>query len=134
MDSKNTNTTIIPWRYNYFLDAKFRSESLAILRSDIGKKTGDASLHLAYLPLELIVSAFDRRQEYANILLQIHRYRDCQGKWCDELLKYGYVMTTTHIGICPHYKIEKSYTKELVSPHGRIFFKRFFELANSTIG
>lgn len=120
MEEKNPNAEIA---------TSAPTRSLEELKEEIGMYSCDIDLNLPYVPLLLIMKECGIKQEYANMLLQYHGYRDHDGIWSKQLIGHGYVETPSFT-LCEYTRLLYTrYNNEIVAPHAIEFFKVFFKKA-----
>lgn len=81
-----------------------------------------------YVHLQKIISEAGISQTDAYDHLQAEGLINCKGKWDSELVDFGHVIKHEYFGVDQAKDLERYYSHDLVSPHGRKFFEEFFRI------
>lgn len=82
-----------------------------------------------YVHLQKIISRAGISETEAYDHLQAEGLINCKGKWDSELIDFGHVIKHEYYGVDQAKDLERYYSYDLVSPHGRKFFEQFFLIA-----
>jgi len=82
-----------------------------------------------YIHFPDLLDKWNLSKEEAHDICQVYHLRDPRGKWADDVLKYGLLLTHQYEGRIITWGLDRWYNHEILTPHGHQFFAEFFAIA-----